>query len=201
MHRRLKAHIGKVVGRVHSVYILTADDEVLEHSVARKAVSRCRISYLVYVVELDPNAVDELLRRFGCDKPPVDVLLVVGVHILVEAPGGDRVSARLHLQKELNEPEGLASLVEALSTELGHPCAVFSYSEKLRAPCGRALRVRFFQSEVGVPFRVIYYRLAAFYHRLKKSRALYIFGVGEVKGVKQAGTSELINNLLLYKGR
>ena len=58
------------------------------------------------------DAVKIFLRGSKGFLATVNILFEEGIHILVEASGRDRVSARLTLEKLLNEPECLTSLVE-----------------------------------------------------------------------------------------
>ena len=181
VHRRLNTHIGKVVGCVKSVNILSTDDKVLEHTVAGKSVRGCGIPDLVYIVELNPYAVDKLLCLLTGDDTRVNILLVVGIHVLVKATGRDGVTRGLNLQKQLNKPEGLACLVEALCTEFGHTCAVSCYLFKLRATVLALLNLRHISCKARVSARVLDNRLTALDNRGKEVGAAYVIGVGYVK--------------------
>ena len=134
-----KTHIGQVVGGVHTIFVLTADDEVLEHTVSCEACGGLGVTHLAQAVELDPNAVDQLLCLLVGDLTRVKVSLVEGIHILVEATGGDGVTAALRLDEKLNEPEGLASLVEGACAVIRHVAADLGDLKKLLAANAIAL--------------------------------------------------------------
>ena len=108
----LHAHVGEIVRNVNTVLVLTAYNKVLEKAVAGKALGGSRVAHLVEIVELYPDAVKIFLRGSKSFLATVNILFEEGIHILVKASGRDRVSARLTLEKLLNEPECLTSLVE-----------------------------------------------------------------------------------------
>ena len=181
MHRRLNTHIGEVIRCIKTVNVLTADDKVLEHTVACKSVRGCRIPDLVYIVELNPYAVDKLLCLLTGDDARIDILLVVRIHILVEATGGDGVTRGLNLQKQLNKPEGLACLVEALCTEFGHTCAVSCDFFKLRAAVLTLLCLCHISCKARVSARVFDNRLTALDNRGEEVHTADVIGVGYIK--------------------
>ena len=80
------------------MHVLTADDQILEHTVTCKPVRRTCVTHLVDVVELYPDTVDKFLRLLDRDLPCVDILFVLRIHILVETTGGNGMSARFDLQ-------------------------------------------------------------------------------------------------------
>ena len=112
VHLRLHAHVGQIVGGVQTVLVLTAHDEILEQTVTGKALGGGGVTHLVQIVELDPDAVQQLLGGLIGDLAGVQIGLEEGIHVLVEAAGGDGVTRGLHLHELLDEPEALASLVE-----------------------------------------------------------------------------------------
>ena len=112
VHLGLHAHVGQIVGGVQTVLVLTAHDEVLEQAVTGEALGGGGVTDLVQIVELDPDAVKQLLGGLVGDLTGIQISLEEGVHILVEAAGGDGVTRGLHLHELLDEPEALACLVE-----------------------------------------------------------------------------------------
>ena len=88
-----EAHIRKVICRITTVSRLTADNQVLEKSIACKALCGSGIAYLIQIIQLHPDAVNQLLRLFLGDFAFLKVATVVRIHILVEATGRNRMSA------------------------------------------------------------------------------------------------------------
>ena len=97
MHGRFQTHVRKVVRRVHAVDVLPADNQILKHSVAGKPVCGSRVADLVDIVEFHPDTVEIFLRLLPREPALVDILFIVGIHILIEAAGRNRVSARFDL--------------------------------------------------------------------------------------------------------
>ena len=131
----LHAHKGELVGDVIAVLVLTADDQVLEHAVACKALSGSCVTHLVEVVELDPDAVQQLLCGFKGLDTAVDIVLEPRIHISVKGTGRDRVAAGFQLQDLLHEPECLASLVKASCGLTGNLRASLGNAQKLLLTC------------------------------------------------------------------
>ena len=61
MHGCKDTHNRKVIGNVISVFILSADDQVLEKAVSCKSFCGSRITYLVEVIQFNPDTVEEFL--------------------------------------------------------------------------------------------------------------------------------------------
>ena len=77
--RSLQTHEGEVVGHVQPFLVLTADDQVLEQAVTGEAFRRSRSPNLVEIVELDPYAIDQLLREFGGDSTGFHVRFIIRI--------------------------------------------------------------------------------------------------------------------------
>ena len=150
MHLGLHAHVGQIVGGVQAVLVLTAHDEVLEQTVTGKALGGGGVADLVQVVELDPDAVEQLLGGLVGDLACVKVGLEEGVHVLVEAAGGDGVTRGLHLHELLDEPEALACLVEGTGRLGGHAVAGLGNGEQLGLAVGIGAVGSLGQRQIGI---------------------------------------------------
>jgi hypothetical protein len=72
------------------------------------------VAQLHDLVELDPEAVEQLQRAVAIETPADPVGLAERAHVLIEAARRDGVAVRLDLDDEVNEPEGLQRLVEGV---------------------------------------------------------------------------------------
>ena len=181
VHSRIDAHEGNVVGRIDAVCVLTACDEVLEEAVACKALCGSGVTAFVEVVELDPNAVHQLLREFTGDRLFLQILLEVRIHVLVKTTGRDRVTAGFHLQKHLDKPEGLTSLVEVSRAEFGNAFAVESNATKLSLSFEILTTVRHCVRKLCVALRVGDDRLTADDNGVEEMMALCVIAVAEIQ--------------------
>ena len=84
MHGCKDTHYGKVVRYIVSVFILSADDQVLEKAVAGKSFCRCCITNFIQVVEFYPDAVEKFLRGFSCNDTFINIRLIIRIHILIK---------------------------------------------------------------------------------------------------------------------
>ena len=203
VHLRLHAHVGQIVGGVEAMLVLTTHDEVLEQTVACKALGGSGITHLVQVVELDPNAVQKLLGRLVGDLACVQIGLEEGIHVLVEAAGGDGVTRGLHLHELLDEPEALTSLMEGAGSLGGNAVAGLGNGEQL----GFAIRISALgglsQCQVGVAAGVSNDSLTALNDSLQEALALSVVTLtaGQLGQLCLAflnvGLQTLVNDLLV----
>ena len=84
MHGCKDTHNRKVIGNIISVFILSADDQVLEKAVSCKSFCGSRITNLVEIVQFNPDTVKKFLCRFSCDNTLVKICLIIRIHILVK---------------------------------------------------------------------------------------------------------------------
>ena len=61
MHGCKDTHNRKVIGNIISIFILSADNQVLEKAVSCKPLCGSRITYLVEVIQFNPDTVEEFL--------------------------------------------------------------------------------------------------------------------------------------------
>ena len=127
----LHAHEGQLVGHVVAKLVLTANDQILEHTVTCKALCGSGVTHLVEVIELDPDAVQQLLSGFKSFNTLVKVVLEPGIHVTVKGAGRDRVAGGFQLHDLLYEPECLTSLVEASCRLTGNLRASLGNAEQL----------------------------------------------------------------------
>ena len=90
--------------------------------------------------KLDPQVEQQLPGLFLGQGFGGEVLLVVGPHVLVKAPGRDRPAILLDVHGQVGEPKGLQGLGEIAGRLGGHAAAGAARSAPAR-PCaaGRAL--------------------------------------------------------------
>ena len=176
----LHAHEGQLVGDVVAVLILTADDQVLEHAVACKALCTCCVAALVEVIELDPDAVQQLLCGFKRLDTAVDIVLEPRIHVTVKGTGGDGVSAGFQLQNLLYEPECLASLVEASCGLTGYLRARLRDAEQLILAHALCL-CRHVVSQLGISVTVSGDSLRAFNNSLQEVLAGQVIALTHIK--------------------
>ena len=167
----LQAHIGQLVGDIHALLVLSADNQVLEQTVACKTLGGGGIAHLIQVIQLDPDAIQQFLRLFQRQGAIVHPLPEQGVHILIEASGRNGVPAGLQLQQLLDKPERLARLVE-ITRRMGRD--VVAGIRNLEQLC-LAHRVgtlcRLAQGEVGIAAGIRLHRLTAFDDSFKEVAA------------------------------
>lgn len=206
MHRRLDAHEGEVVGDVVALGVLTAGNEVLEEAVPGEPLGGILVADLVEVVELDPDAVEQLLSGFPRDLPGVEVGLIVRIDVLVEPSGRDRMPGGFRLEEHLYEPEGLARLVEGGRGLFGHPRADLRNARELGTPRRVGLPPGQLAREDGIAPAVFARGLAAENDRLKEADAGGVVGVAEAafrelsrRAVADAREADL-QNLLVFDG-
>ena len=91
------AQEGKIVGHIPAVFILASHNQVLEQAVARKAFCAGRVSGLVQVIQLHPDAVNQFLSLIPGNPAFVQILFIIRIHVLVKASRRNGVSAGFHL--------------------------------------------------------------------------------------------------------
>ena len=184
MQRCGDAHERKVVRNIHPFRVLPANDQVLEQAISRKTLRARRVAAFIQVVEFNPNAVDEFLRKFAGDLAALDILTIIRIHVLVEPAGRNGVPARLDLQQLLHEPEGLARLPEIARSVFGNVLAVICDAEQFRFAPGIRLLRRHFPRQRRISLCIDDCRFAAHDHRIQEVRTARIFGVAEVQLIK-----------------
>ena len=161
MHRRLDTHEGQVIGHVNALLVLSTGDQVLEQAVACKSFCGCRVTALVQVVQLHPDAVHQFLSKFPCQPAAVQVLLIIRIHVLVKSSRRNGVPAGFNLQKLLYKPEGLACLMESVSPLLRHIGTILCDLEQFQLSCAVGALLRFFQRQLRIPSGIGHSRVAA----------------------------------------
>ena len=121
MRSGFHAHVGQRVGGIAAIFSLTTDAQVLEHGVTGKCLCGNFIAGFVDVVKLYPAAIHQLLREFFRDG---SISGQIRVHVLIETPRGNGVTAGFYLQHALQEPEGLTGFPEIAGTVFRHPRTV-----------------------------------------------------------------------------
>ena len=84
MHGCKDTHYGKVVRHIVSVFILSADDQVLEKAVSCKSFCGCCITNFIQVIQFNPDAVEKFLCRFSGDNTFFNISFIIRIHILVK---------------------------------------------------------------------------------------------------------------------
>ncbi len=91
------AHKGQVVGHIHPVLVLTSHDQILKQAVACKALGAGGVPALVQIVQLHPDAVQKLLGKLPGKPPLLQILFIIGVHILIKTAGRNGMTAGFQL--------------------------------------------------------------------------------------------------------
>ena len=170
-------HIRDFVSGVQSLFVLAAHAEVLEHRVTGECLCGNLVARFIHVVELDPDAVDQLLCEFG---GYVLIRFIERIHVLVEATGRNGVAAGFDLQHHLHEPERLAGLVEIGCAVLRHALAVLGDLQKLRFSGGVLLGSRKLSGLLRIAVRETDRRVVRNDHGLIELLLAHIFGVRAV---------------------
>ena len=160
VHRRFNAHKGEVVGGIQTIGILTAANEVLEHTVAGKTLRRGGIAAFVQIIEFDPDTIDQFLCGFHREFAAFDIRFIIREHILVEATGRNGVAGGLHLDELLHKPEGLARFVETRRTVGRHTVAVAGDLFQFETTGDVDLTLRHLARQFGIAGRILADRIA-----------------------------------------
>ena len=143
----------ELVYGIAAVGRLAADGHVLIHRAARRR-ERVRLApHLLDGERLDPEVREELQRLVAGDLPGINICLVVGIEILVEATERERVAVRFDLENHLGEPDGLDGLAEGGRRLVGNARADGGHPLELRFARGVRLRLGLPRSERGIAQR------------------------------------------------
>ena len=121
MSQCIQAHIAHLIGQVVAFLIGAAQCDQLEHLIAGERLCGNVVTHLILIIELDEQAVQQLLGKVLGDRLVVDV---IGVHVTVERTGRIAVCVRLQVDQVMNEPEGLQCFPPGLCGMLRHLVAV-----------------------------------------------------------------------------
>ena len=133
----VQAHKGQVVGAVLPVGLQAAHREgrAADAAVA-EGLDEDVVAQLVQVPDLDVEVLDELLHLLPGGHACLDVVLVVGVHVLVEAAVGDGVAVALDQDDAVGQVDQLDGLPEGAGRVLRDPGAVGGHLLQLALPDG-----------------------------------------------------------------
>ena len=147
---RLDRQIGDLVRPVRAVHLGAADREVLEVRVPREEARRVLRDRPGPLAVLEPEQLDQLQRRVPRDPPRLQVALMVGEHVLVEAAGVPRERVLGEDPAELDEPHELDRLAEGLRGLLRDDVAERGDFQELGPPLLVRLRLRHGARLLGV---------------------------------------------------